>query len=198
MGSNAINSLNNSYVQSLFTALQSTATTATGDNVSSSSTTALTSTGSDNSQLSPFAQLVSTLQQLQQWNPTDYAKVTQQISTNLQAAAQGAQQSGNTAEASQLNQLASDFSKASSSGQLPNIQDLAQAVHGHHHGGGGDKDASSSTSDPFGSISSSVSNTLTQLEQLFSSSQSGGTQANDPASVIFSALSQAGLSGSNG
>ncbi len=76
---------------------------------------------------------MNTLQQLQQSNPTNYQQVTQQIATNLQAAAQTAQSEGNTTAANQLNQLATDFTNASTSGQLPNIQDLAQAMGGHHH-----------------------------------------------------------------
>jgi hypothetical protein len=48
----------------------------------------------DNSQLSPFAQVLNTLQQLQQTNPTEYQQVTQQIATNLQSAAQTAQSQG--------------------------------------------------------------------------------------------------------
>jgi hypothetical protein len=93
---------------------------------------------SDSGQLSPFAQLLSTLQQLQQSNPTEYKQVTQQIATNLQNAAQTATSDGNTSAANQLTQLATDFTTASQSGQLPNISDLAQAIggggHHHHHG----------------------------------------------------------------
>lgn len=88
---------------------------------------------SDQSQLSPFALIVTTLQQLQQSNPSQYQQLTQQIATNLQAAAKTAQADGNTAAAGQLNQLASDFTSASQSGQLPNLQDLAKAGGGHHH-----------------------------------------------------------------
>src|ERR1700761_3844807 len=94
----------------LSTALQSVGLTS---NTTSHSTINLSSSSaagqSDNSQLSPFAQLVSTLQQLQQTDPSKYAHVTQQIATNLQSAAQSATSSGNTAAASQLNQLANDF-----------------------------------------------------------------------------------------
>jgi hypothetical protein len=77
------------------------------------------SSQSDSTQLSPFAQLVSALQQLQQSDPTKYAQVTQQIATNLQSAAQTAQSQGNSTAANQLTQLASDFSNASQSGQIP-------------------------------------------------------------------------------
>lgn len=53
---------------------------------------------SDNGQLSPLAQVLGTLQELQQSNPTEYASVTSQISTNLQKAAQTATSEGNTTE----------------------------------------------------------------------------------------------------
>lgn len=128
----------------------------------------------DSSQLSPLGQVLSTLQQLQQSNPTEYKQVTQQIATNLTSAAQTAQTDGNTTAANQLTQLASDFTNASTSGQLPNIQDLAQAVgggggghHHHHH----QAESSSSTS---------------------STSSSSSTSQN-PLSIIANTLSSAGI-----
>ena len=89
----------------------------------------------DSNRMSPFAQMLSELQQLQQTDPSKYQQVTQQISTNLTTAANTATSEGNTAAATQLNQLAADFSNASTSGQLANVQDLAQAVGGHHRDG---------------------------------------------------------------
>src|SRR5277367_4300771 len=71
------------------------------------------------SQISPFGQVVSTLQQLQQSNPTQYRQIAQQSATNLQKAAQTAQAGGNSTAANELNQLATDFSNGSQSGQLP-------------------------------------------------------------------------------
>src|SRR5579871_3198330 len=83
---------------------------ATGLLNSSASTAASTSeTQPDNSQLSPLARILVTLQQLQESNPTQYQEVTKQIATNLQNAAQTATAEGNTGAATQLNQLASDF-----------------------------------------------------------------------------------------
>ncbi len=134
---------------------------------------------------------MNTLQQLQQSNPAKYAQVTQQISTNLQSAAQTATSSGNTAAASQLNQLATDFSNASKSGQLPNVQDLAQAMggggHRHHH-------HASATGSSSGSSSGSASQTMSQLFSAFQSSapQSAST---DPMSIVMSTLSNAGITG---
>jgi|SRR5579871_224779 len=125
MGS--INNLTNTYLQSAFnTALQGTALTAGN---STNSVSRLT----DEQQLSPIAQVIGTLQQLQQSNPGEYRQVIQQIAANLQSAAQTAQSDGDTTAASQLSQLAADFSNASSSSQLPSLQELAQAVGGHHH-----------------------------------------------------------------
>lgn len=129
----------------------------------------------DNNQLSPFAQVVSTLQQLEQTNPSQYAQVTQQIAANLQTAAQTAQSQGNTTQANQLTVLANDFTNASTSGQLPNLQDLAQTIGGHHHHHRGGAD------------------------QLLSAIQNSGSQndSTNPLSIIQSTLSSAGTTTSN-
>lgn len=118
----------------------------------------------DSGQLSPLAQLMSTLQQLQQSDPAKYAQVTGQIATNLQSAAQTAQANGNTGAANQLNQLSADFTNASKSGQLPNIQDLAKAV-GHHHRHGHHSHAASADSD-----------------------STAASAASDPAAIILNTL----------
>src|ERR1700691_5816104 len=137
MSSSSINNLTNGYLQSILgNALQGTGLSL---NTTPNSVQATSSQAQDNGQLSPFAQVMSSLQQLQQSNPTEYQQVTQQIATNLQSAAQSATNEGNTSAASQLNTLASDFTSASQNGQLPNISDLPQAIgggghHHHHHG----------------------------------------------------------------
>ena len=133
MGS--INSLSPNYLQSMLgTVLQGIgATNNTTANSLNSIGTSSAALPADNQQLSPFAQMMSMLQQLQQSDPTKYQQVTQQIATNLQNAAQTAQADGNSTAAAQLGKLASDFSSASQSGQLPNMQDLAQAIGGGHH-----------------------------------------------------------------
>jgi len=171
---------------------------------------------SDSQQLSPFAQLVNTLQQLQQSDPTKYKQVTAQIANNLQTAAQSAQSSGNTAAANQLNQLATDFSSASSSGQLPNLQDLALAIggghHGHHHhahassstdsdGDASAAGASGSSTPTSGSTSSNtVHQALSQIFSLLGVTQSAGTQANsfDPGAIILNTLQNAGVTSATG
>lgn len=80
----------------------------------------------------PFAQVLNSLEQVQQTNPAQYRAVTQQISANLSAGAQSATATGNSGLAGQLSRLSADFTVASNSGQLPNVPDLAQAFAGHH------------------------------------------------------------------
>jgi hypothetical protein len=90
--------------------------------------TSVSAMGSNSSQLSPFAQMLTQLQQLEQANPTQYAQVSQQISTNLSAAASTAQTRGDTPLAKQLTSLSKDFATASQTGQLPNVNDLAMLM----------------------------------------------------------------------
>jgi hypothetical protein len=157
---------------------------------------------SENGQLSPFAQLMSTLQQLQQSNPAEYQQVTQQIATNLKTAAQTATADGNSTQASQLNQLATDFSTASQSGQLPNVQDLAQAIgggHHHHHGHAASSNADNSSSTNSASTSSTDStNSISQLLAAFQAN-TAQNEATNPMAIIMNALSGAGINiSSNG
>ena len=182
--------------------LRSAGLTTNKTNSSSNGAGALSAVGrqTDSSQLSPFAQLMSTLQKLQQTDPTKYQEVTQQIATDLTTAAQTAQKGGNTAAATQLNQLASDFTDASKSGQLPNVQDLAQAVGGQNrhqsHAASADSDGDSD-----GSSSSTASSSASQaLSQLLAAYQSNGGQSDavDPMKIIMNTLTGAGISGSKG
>ena len=86
----------------------------------------------DTSQVSPFAQLVSQLQQqLQPSNPAQFQQVTATLASDLQAAARTAQNSGRPGEADALNQLAAAFNQASQTGQLPSF-----APHGAYPSGG--------------------------------------------------------------
>lgn len=181
---------NNHYVQSILgTALQTA-----GLNLNGASSTSGTAQA-DGRQLSPFAKLMSTLQQLQQSDPSKYQQVTAQIATNLQSAAQTAQASGNTAAASQLSHLAADFSNASQNNQLPNMQDLAQAIGGghHHHGHGHHMHAASPDADGGSSSSANTSQSLNQLLAAFQAN-SVQTGAADPLDVITSTLASAGVS----
>ena len=197
----SIASLAGSLLQSVLpTSLLTNNTTASNlSTISAGSASQLADVG----QLSSFAQLAGTLQQLQQSNPAQYQQVTQQIATNLQNAAQTATASGNTTAAAQLNQLATDFSTASSTGQLPNLQDLAQVLggghHGHHHHAQAASDSNSSGSSSSTSTTSSTPNQA--LAQLLSSLQANAPQTNplqsnslNPASIIQNTLTSAGIS----
>jgi hypothetical protein len=201
MSTSPIHSLTNGYVQSVLkSVLQNAGLTIDQANKSLASAGTTATQTQDNNNLSPFAQVMSELQQLQQSNPTKYQQVTQQIATNLTAAAQTATTAGNTTAASQLTQLATDFTNASTSGQLPNISDLAKAVsgqHHHHHHGGHFFPVSDAT--PIGaSTSTSSTNTSQTMSQLLSTLQSTATQnsALDPMSIILNTLSSAGIGGS--
>jgi hypothetical protein len=197
------NNLSSSYLLSILSAgLQVTGLTnnTAGNGVSGTSSVAQQT---DNGQLSPFTQLMSTLQQLQQADPTKYQQVTQQIATNLQSAAQTAQAGGNSTAANQLSQLAKDFTNASTSGQLPSIQDLAKAVgghHHHHHSHAASADADGDSSGNSSSSSTSGGSTASQsLSQLLSAFQANGTQNEslNPTTIILDTLSNAGISVSN-
>lgn len=213
MSIGSINPLSNSYLQSILgTVLQNTGLTTGSTNNSVSGIGSLSAVQQpDSGQLSPFAQLMSTLQQLQQSDPAKYQQVTAQIATNLTSAAQTAQTAGNTTAATQLTQLATDFTNASKSGQLPNVQDLAQAVGGHHHhhhhahAASADADANSSSNGSTSSSSASSSSTSSDsanqlLSQFLAAFQASETQSNalNPMSIITSTLSQAGITGVNG
>jgi hypothetical protein len=203
MSTSPIHSLTNGYVQSVLNSvLQNAGLTIdqANNSLASVGTTAIQT--QDNNNLSPFAQVMSELQQLQQSNPTQYQQVTQQIATNLTTAAQTATTAGNTTAASQLTQLATDFTNASTSGQLPSISDLAQAIgghHHHHHHGGHSGAASDSTSSTSGTSSSTSTSSASQtLSQLLAAFQSTATQdsALDPMSIILNTLSSAGIGSS--
>ncbi|HUE05395.1 MAG TPA: hypothetical protein VMR62_37965 [Bryobacteraceae bacterium] len=192
MGSiSSINNLSSSYLQSLLsTGLQKTGT------AGSSSGTASVTSQPESGQLSPFAQVMSTLQQLQESNPAEYGQVTGQIATNLQSAAKTAQADGNSTQATQLNQLASNFTSASQSGQSPNIQDLAQTLgggghHHHHFHSSVHSDSDSSTSSD-STTSGSSTNQMNQMLAAFQTNSSAN-ESLDPMAIISNTLSSAGI-----
>ncbi len=203
MNVNALSNIANPYIQSLTNAAMSALnsfqnTAGTGG---TSSSTGIPQDGSP--QLSPFAQLMSTLQQLEQTNPTQYSQVTQQIAANLQTASQTAQANGNTTQAQELSTLSTDFTNASTSNQLPNVSDLAEAMSGHHHhhhdAASSSSSSSSSATGSSGSTSStnSTSSTTTtaSLSQLFgaSAAYSAQNQSLDPMNIILNTLSSDGI-----
>ena len=201
MSTGPVNNLSSSYLQSVLnSALPNAGLTAnqSNNNLSGIDVSSLTQRP-DNSRLSSFAQVMSTLQQLQQSDPSKYQQVTQQIATKLESAAQTAQSDGNTTAATLLTQLADDFTNASKSGQLVNIKDIVQAIgaqhrHHHHHAHSvsAGSDGSSSTSS-----SNGASPALTQLLSAFQAN-SALSDALNPRSIIVNTLSNAGINTSKG
>jgi hypothetical protein len=173
--------LSGSYVQSILGAAFSGGSKT---NQAATNTAGVGSQAPDTRQLSPFAQILSSLQELQQSDPSKFAQVTQQISVNLASAANSAQSNGNTAAAGQLNQLAADFKAISQNGQVGNVQDLAQAIHGHHH-----RHSHAASADSQNAGATSGANLL------LSAFQTNGVQGAtpDPLSIISSTLSNDGV-----
>lgn len=197
MSIGSLANLAGSYLQSIVSpALQSAGLTS---NTNSNATSSTGPSQSDSGQLSPFAQLLNTLQQLQQSNPAQYQQVTQQISANLQSASQTAQANGNTNAANELSTLSNDFKTASQDGQLPNVQDLAEAMGAHHHHLGQAASSGQSGSAQTGSsqTNSSSSEASQLIAQLFGSLQGGGTSnaSTNPEAIILNTLSGAGITG---
>jgi NAD(P)-dependent dehydrogenase (short-subunit alcohol dehydrogenase family) len=136
---------------------------------------------SDIGQLSPLAIITGPLLQLQEADPIKYEQVTDQIAVNLQSAAHTAQAHGEAAAVTrQLTQLATDFSDASHSGDIPNLQDLAQAV-----------GASGTTDAPNSSTKEALKHLLAGAAE---PSDSHSTDASlDPSLIILQTLSGGGI-----
>jgi hypothetical protein len=130
--------MNISAVSSLLPNWAQPQTDTTGSATSSGGTSlaALAAQPAATAQISPAAQFMSMLQQIQQQNPDQFKQVAAKIAAGLQKQAQQAQSNGNTAGAAQLNKLAADFQNSAKTGQLPPIQDLqamGAGAHNQHH-----------------------------------------------------------------
>jgi len=95
----------------------SSSTSAASSTSASSNTTSAGSTATSNA-TSPFAQVLSSLQQS---DPAEFQSVTQQITGYLNTGAQTATANGYTTLASQLSQLSTDFTNISANSQLPGL-----------------------------------------------------------------------------
>lgn len=179
MSTVSFNNLSGSYLESAL----ATAVQGAGANTNIAGASSL-SLPADNGGLSPLASVMSALQQLQISDPAKYEQVTQQIATNLQSAAETAQAQGNASASTELTQLAADFANSSQSGQLPNIQDLANAIGGHGHGHHRHHSGSSSNDADANSIAAQAQN---QLFSLFGTSGTTGGSL-DPLSIIQNTL----------
>jgi hypothetical protein len=116
-----INSIGSGYGIDALTASQTAAT---------QSTSAGNGVASDSAQLSPMADLLNQLQQLQQTDPDKFKSVMSSIADTLKADAQNA----TGPKAQRLNALADKFSQAAQTGQMPDLQPKGQqGASGHHH-----------------------------------------------------------------
>jgi hypothetical protein len=110
--------------------------------------------------LSPAAGFLNQLQQLQTQSPQQFQALISQLSGQLQKAATTANIHGNTAQASQLTQLAKSFQNAATGGALPTAQQLQQAgIIGHrpqHTGSGYASTSDSQNQSLIASVFSSV------------------------------------------
>jgi hypothetical protein len=125
----------------------------------------------DISGISPAASFLNELSQLQQQNPDQFSQVLTQITDRLKQAAQDASSKGDAQKAGELNQLATAFQNAASSGQLPTVQQLQQAGltghhhhHGGHHHGGGAKPQSATTPSSTDQSTTAASTNLVDLK----------------------------------
>jgi hypothetical protein len=178
MSTSAIGQPSNTYLQFL---------SRTPDNPATAGSNSSVSIPSDSTQLSPFAQLIDALQQLQQADPSQYSQVTQQIADRLRNEAQQARADGNIYEANQLILLASSFSGASQSGQLPNLSDLATGISGLN---------GSQSDSGINSTATPVSTSDQQLAALFQTPDSTNSSLNaslEPGTIVFSALQNSGI-----
>jgi len=154
----------------------------------------------DGTQLSPFAQVVSTLQHLQESDPAKYSAVAQQIANNLTTAAQNVT-SGNQAATTQLTQLASAFTTASQNGKLPDLSRSGQVSgdssahhHRHSHAKSTDSGASANSASTSSSATSGSNGSGYLSQLLFSSFNTNGPAQDSPdaLNIISKTLSGSG------
>ena len=177
--------------------------TAATDSLAGTTSTSSGTLPTDSSKLSPFSLAAAALQHLQQSDPAKYQVVTGQIATNLKTSGQDAAADGYPIVADVFNKLSTDFSTASSTGQLPTFPDLAKLAHPHPghrvHGTPAspttpiDSD-SGSTSDPASTTpSTSADSASPATNQLLASLQANQTNSSNPTNVILSTLDSAGI-----
>ena len=100
--------------------------------------------GTSSSQVSPWAQLLSRLQQLQQTDPSKLSSVLTDISNKLTTDAQAT----GGVEGQALSNLASKFQQAAQTGDLSSLQPTQHRHGGHHHHHAGAYQQAGSSTDP--------------------------------------------------
>jgi len=113
--------MNISGISAPFPAWAQTQTTASSSPDAPSGTTRVSPPRAATTAISPLAQFLSRLQQVQQQDPERFKQVAAGLAAKLRNAAQAAQARGDSPRAAEFNQLATDFQKASQSGQMPDF-----------------------------------------------------------------------------
>jgi hypothetical protein len=192
MGTPAIDAISAITLEQGLTAIENAAATSPLNGTASTAGASVAGQ-SDSSRISQLGQLIGTLQQLQKTDPAQYAQVTQQIATNLQADAKTAQTQGNSSEAKQLTALAADFSSSSRSGEVSTLmQDLTPAAGaGHHRHGSGVASMSVSATDS----TAAADGAANQLLSLLQTNESQNTESTNlkAAATILNTLNASGI-----
>ena len=142
----------------------------------------------DSVNFSQSAQLFQDLQQLQTSNPAEFKQILSDAAAKFSAAA--SQQTNPTA-ANLLNNLASQFQAAASTGNLSALQPgAALGHHGHHHHSGSSistngPTASSTTNATTTSQGTGIQNLITSLLSSTGSSSQTGTQIQQALASLF-------------
>jgi hypothetical protein len=153
----------------------------------SSQTSQTSSSQQDSSQISDFGKLMQQLESLQESDPTKFKETASTIADKLEAAAKDAANSGDTQQASALNDLASKFRTASETGEMPDLRppDGPGGMQGPPPGPPPSDDDDSSSSSTSTSSNSSTSSTGSAVAKLLDSYQN----QSDPMSVLSGILS---------
>lgn len=134
----------------------------------------------DSVNFSQSAQLFQDLQQLQTSNPAEFKQILADAAAKFSAAA--SQQTNPTA-ANLLNNLASQFQAAASTGNLSALQPgAASGHHGHHHHSGSSSSTTNATTTPQGT---GIQNLITSLLSSASPSSQTGTQIQQALASLF-------------
>ena len=166
---------------SLLTSLLANNATATS---SSSSKVDLSSLlGDSTAQVSDIGMFMSKLQELQKSDPDKFKQIMAKIAEKLKDAASEALKSGDSRQAEMLNDLAAKFTKASETGEMPDLKP-PQRAGGPPPGPLPDVDTGSSTSTSTTGLAASA--VATQYQSLLAMLQQNS--ATDPMSTLSGIL----------
>jgi len=113
--------MNISGISAPFPAWAQTQTTASSSPDAPSGTTRVSPPRAATASISPLAQFLSRLQQMQQQDPQRFKEVAAGLAAKLRNAGLRAQSRGDSPRATQLGQLATEFQQAAQSGRMPDL-----------------------------------------------------------------------------